>query len=238
GTVDNLIEKSEVNNDPQSDSDPDNEINKQSLVRKCEITQNFKVSKKQKDDFMNKHDLRSTSVNSTTSTFNDLQIESIFYSKCLKSPSYYTERLNELRKREGMSNNFASNTNDLVGMCSQPIVKYFNEDSTLVLLEPLPNQMKDIGSCLKYLQLWEQHFEHYQKEIINQQYKMLKLIYSLSDYFFILLILCQQEQQEEMSPIALERTTDNWKGNDLKAQINKKFSNINSRSILRKWTAC
>lgn len=137
-----------------------------------------------------------------------------------------------------MSDNFASNTNDLVGMCSQPIVKYFNEDSTLVLLEPLPNQMKDVDSCLKYLQLWEQHFEHYQKEITNQQYKMLKLIYSLSDFFFILLILCQQEQQEEMSPIALERTTDNWKGNDLKARINKKFSNINSRSILRKWTAC
>ncbi|CAG8655561.1 20189_t:CDS:1, partial [Racocetra persica] len=48
--------------------------------------------------------------------------------------------LNELRKEEGMSNNFASNTNDLVGMYSQPIVKYFNEDSTKVLLKPLQNR--------------------------------------------------------------------------------------------------
>ncbi|CAG8471358.1 15961_t:CDS:10 [Racocetra fulgida] len=71
--------------------------------------------------------------------------ESTAYSKRLKLPSYYAERLNELRKGEGMSNNFASNTNDLVGMCLQPIVKYFNEDSTKVLLEPLPKQMKDVG---------------------------------------------------------------------------------------------
>ncbi|CAG8772203.1 21255_t:CDS:2, partial [Racocetra persica] len=90
------------------------------------------------------------------------------YSKRLKSPSYYAERLNKLRKEEEMSDNFASNTNNQVGIYSQPIVKYFNEDSTLVLLEPLPNQMKDVNSCLKYLQLWEQHFEHYQKEITNQ----------------------------------------------------------------------
>ncbi|CAG8795371.1 13939_t:CDS:2, partial [Racocetra fulgida] len=60
-----------------------------------------------------------------------------------------------------MSDNFASNINDLAEMYSQPIVKYFNENST-VLLEPLPNQMKDVG-------------------------------------------------KEEMSPIALEKTTDNWK---------------------------
>ncbi|RIB29406.1 putative molybdenum carrier-domain-containing protein [Gigaspora rosea] len=46
------------------------------------------------------------------------------------------------------------------------------------------------------------------------------------------------EQQEEMSPITLEKTTDNWKGNDLKARINKKFGNINSHSILKEWTAC
>ncbi|CAG8669251.1 16468_t:CDS:2, partial [Cetraspora pellucida] len=79
---------------------------------------------------------------------NNLQIELTAYSKRLKSPSYYAERLNELRKRKGMSNNFASNTNDLVRMCSQPIVIYFNENSTQVLLEPLPKQMKDVGSCL------------------------------------------------------------------------------------------
>ncbi|CAG8507816.1 5078_t:CDS:10 [Cetraspora pellucida] len=211
----------------------DDTVDGQGAGRK--ITQKFKVSKKpNKIDFSNKHVINGSSDLGS----NDLQIESTAYSKCLKSPSYYAERLNELRKRKGMSNNFVSNTNDLVGICSQPIVIYFNEDSTQVLLEPLPKQMKDVGSCLNYLQSWEQHFEHCQKEIINQQYKMLKLIYSLSDFFFILLILCQQEQQEEMSPIALERTTDNWKGNDLKARINKKFINIDSRSILRKWTAC
>ncbi|CAG8460004.1 18616_t:CDS:10 [Racocetra persica] len=127
-----------------------------------------------------------TSLNSTNSKFSELQIGSTAYSKCLKSPSDYVKRLNKLRKIKGTSD-FASNTNDLVGMYSQPIKKYFNEDSTQVLLELLSKQMKDVG-----------------------------------------------KQQEEMSPIALEKTTDNWKGNDLKAQINKKFGNINSCSILRK----
>ncbi|CAG8662161.1 13121_t:CDS:10, partial [Dentiscutata heterogama] len=136
-------------------------------------------------------DLGSTSVNSTTSKFNELQIGSTAYCKRLKSPSYYAEILNKLRKGEGMSDNFASNTNDLVEMYSQPIEKYFNEDSIQVLLEPLPKQMKDVD-----------------------------------------------KQQKEMSQIALEKTTDYWKGHDLKARINKKFGNINSRSVLKKWTAC
>ncbi|CAG8488712.1 17980_t:CDS:10 [Cetraspora pellucida] len=192
--VNDPIPESQKCNDPQPNSDSDKEIEEQGDLGSLET---------QGDTNNESSDLGSTFVNYTTSKFNDLQIGSTAYSKRLKSPLYYAERLNKLRKGEGMSDNFASNTNDLVGMYSQLIVKYFNEDSTLVLLEPLPNQMKDVDSCLKYLQLWEQHFEHYQKEITNQQYKMLKLIYSLSNFFFILLILCQQEQQEEMSPIAL-----------------------------------
>ncbi|CAG8800606.1 6005_t:CDS:2, partial [Racocetra persica] len=70
------------------------------------------------------------------------------YSKHLKPSSDYAKRLNKLRKIKKMSNNFVSNTNDLVEIYLQLIVKYFNEDLTQVLLKPLPKQMKDVDSCL------------------------------------------------------------------------------------------
>ncbi|CAG8631686.1 15732_t:CDS:10 [Dentiscutata erythropus] len=147
---------------------------------------------------------KSTSINSTTLKFNG----STTYSKKL---SDYVKKLNNLRKIKGTSNIFASNTNNLAGVYSQPIEKYFNVDSTQVSLEPLLQQMKDIDSCVIYLNLWDNHYENCQKEITNQHYKMLKLVYSLSEVFFVLLIICQQEQQKEMSQIALDKTTDNWK---------------------------
>ncbi|KAF0439190.1 hypothetical protein F8M41_004165 [Gigaspora margarita] len=92
-------------------------------------------------------------------------------------------------------------------------------------------------SCLKYLQLWVQHFENCKREITNQNYKMLKLIYFLSEVFFTLLILCHQEQQREVSQKTLDKSTDNWKGTDIKSRMNKNFGNMNSRSILKNWTA-
>ncbi|CAG8520989.1 31742_t:CDS:10 [Racocetra persica] len=103
------------------------------------------------------------------------------YSKRLKPPSDYTGRLNILRKIKGISDSFASNTNNLVGIT-------FNYE----------------------INTWK---------IVKKRSLTIK-------------------QQEEMSPIVLEKTTDNWKDNDLKAQINKKFGNNNSHSILRKWIAC
>lgn len=93
--------------------------------------------------------------------------KSTTYSKRLKPQSDYTGRLNKLRKIKGISDNFASNTNNLIGMYSQPIENYFNKSSIQVSLKPLPKQIKDVDSCLKYLQLWDQYFENCQKEIID-----------------------------------------------------------------------
>ncbi|CAG8787519.1 16944_t:CDS:1, partial [Racocetra fulgida] len=67
---------------------------------------------------------------------------------------------------------------------------------TEISLNPLPSHIKDVNVCLNYLNIWDQHFNHCEKVINDQQYKRIELIYSLSELFFILLALCSQEQQE------------------------------------------
>ncbi|CAG8798964.1 2920_t:CDS:1, partial [Cetraspora pellucida] len=121
-------------------------------------------------------------------------------------------------------------------MYSKPIETYFTEDTAPTSFGPLPNLRMDITNCLEFLYQWEQNFEQCEKEIIDQHYKMLKLIYSLSDFFFILLILCYQEQQHKVSQKTLDKSTENWKGADIKSRMNKKIGN--QRKVLKNWTAC
>lgn len=121
-------------------------------------------------------------------------------------------------------------------MYSQPINRYFKETLISSLEpEPLPTRMEDANCCTTYLRIWDLHYDHCIKETENQNYKMLKLIYSLSEVFFNMLKICHQEQDNEKA--LLEKNTGNWKGKNIKSRMNKLW-NINSRSILKKWRGC
>ncbi|CAG8667918.1 38129_t:CDS:10, partial [Gigaspora margarita] len=146
--------------------------------------------------------------------------------------SLYVDKLKELRNN--VDDFAAEDPNNLFEMYSQPPEKYFEEASTKISLNPLPSHIKDVNGCLNYLETWDQHFNHCEKVINNQQYKRIELIYSLSKLFFILLTLCSQEQQEESS----KKTTNHWKGNNIKTRMYEKLGNKNKRGILMKWTAC
>ncbi|CAG8530083.1 5992_t:CDS:1, partial [Racocetra persica] len=117
-------------------------------------------------------------------------------------------------------------------MYSQPVNKYFNEASISSLEpEPLLVLMEDVNSCTVYLRSWDSHYNHCIREIRNQEYKMLKLIYSLSKVFFKMLKICNQEQDNEK---VIEKNTGYWKERNIKSQINKLW-NISSCSMLKKW---
>ncbi|CAG8577917.1 23773_t:CDS:1 [Gigaspora margarita] len=107
----------------------------------------------------------------------------------------YVDKLKKLRNN---ADNFvAEGSSNLFEMYSQPPEKYFEEVSTETSLNPLLSYIKDVNGCLNYFEIWGQQFNHCEKVIKNQQYKMIELIYSLSKLFFILLNFCSQEQQEE-----------------------------------------
>ncbi|CAG8720318.1 21228_t:CDS:10, partial [Gigaspora margarita] len=115
--------------------------------------------------------------------------------------SVYVDRLKKLRNS---ADNFAAeDPSNLFEMYSQPPEKYFEEVSTKISLNPLPSHIKDVNGCLNYLEIWDQHFNH-----------------------------C--EKQEESS----KRTTNHWKGNNIKTRMYEKLGNKNKRGILMKWTAC
>ncbi|CAG8479593.1 6558_t:CDS:10 [Gigaspora margarita] len=132
-------------------------------------------------------------------------------SKCHKKPSYYAEKLKNLRKKNKKTEIFESNPGVQDEMYSKPIETYFTEDTAPTFFEPLPKPRMEIANCLKFFYQWDQNFEQCEKEIINQHYKMLKLIYSLSEVFFTLLIFCYQEQQHEVSQKTLDKSMENWK---------------------------
>ncbi|CAG8476391.1 4586_t:CDS:2, partial [Racocetra persica] len=112
------------------------------------------------------------------------------------------------------ASDLASEASDFLDTISEinslPVNRYFNEASILSLEpEPLPMLMEDVNSCTSYLRIWDSHYIYCIREIGNQNYKILKLIYSLSEVFFNMLKICHQEQDNEK---ALEKSTDYWKG--------------------------
>ena len=150
--------------------------------------------------------------------------------------SVYINLLKKKRREKGMPETFVSQDPTKISeMYSQPVNRYFNEASISSLEpEPLPVLMEDVNSCTAYLRIWDSHYNHCIREIGNQEYKMLKLIYSLSEVFFNMLKICHQEQDNEK---ALEKNTGYWKGRDIKSRMNKLWD-ISSRSMLKKWTGC
>ncbi|CAG8526916.1 12439_t:CDS:10, partial [Cetraspora pellucida] len=182
----------------------------------------------QQEDILNKSNssitTRVESSNSNDSEFSELDDDTD-----LNRTSVYVDKLKKLR------DNFAAgDPSNLFEMYSKPPDKYFEEVSTKISLNPLPSHIKDVNGCLNYLKIWDQHFNHCEKVINDQQYRRIELIYSLSELFFILLTLCSQEQQEESS----KKTTNHWKGNNIKTRMYEKLGNKNKRGILMKWTAC
>jgi hypothetical protein len=148
--------------------------------------------------------------------------------------SEYVDLLKEARR--GITENFASHDpGKIFEMFSQSINKYF-KDSSEASLEPeqFPKIIEDIQGCTKYLAIWDSHFNNCKGLIEIQDYKMLKLVYSLTDVFFIMLKICYQEQVKDTS---LAKNTNTWKGRDIKSRMNK-FWNIDSRTMLKKWTSC
>ncbi|CAG8574410.1 17132_t:CDS:2, partial [Cetraspora pellucida] len=136
----------------------------------------------------------------------------------------YVDLLKEARR--GITENFASHDpGKIFKMFSQSINKYF-KDSSEASLEPeqFPKIIEDIQGCTKYLAIWNSYFNNCKGLIEIQDYKMLKLVYSLTDVFFIMLKICYQEQVKDTS---LAKNTNTWKGRDIKSRMNK-FWNIDS----------
>ncbi|CAG8554304.1 24111_t:CDS:10, partial [Gigaspora margarita] len=193
--------------------------------------------------------LESTFVNSTNSEFNDnedskstnseqqIEIEQVTKSKYSKSKvTKYVDLLKKIRRVKRISENFASqDPSKIFEMFSQPIDRHFNEGVSEVSFEPepIPKIMEDVYSCSKYLKIWDSHFNNCKNLIGIQDYKMLRLTYSLTEVFFIMLKICNQEQVKDTS---LAKNTNTWKGRDIKSRMNK-FWNINSRTMLKKWTS-
>ncbi|CAG8695045.1 23182_t:CDS:1 [Cetraspora pellucida] len=119
-------------------------------------------------------------------------------------------------REKGMPKTFVSqDLTKITEMYSQPVNRYFNEASILSLgPELLPVLMKNVNSCTAYLRIWDSHYNHCIREIRNQKYKILKLIYSLSEVFFNILKICHQEQDNEK---AIEKNTIYWKRRDIKS---------------------
>ncbi|CAG8722160.1 9039_t:CDS:1 [Gigaspora margarita] len=122
-------------------------------------------------------------------------------------------------------------------MFSQHINKYFNEEASEASLEPepLPHIIENVQDCSKYLIIWDSHFNNCKRLIRKEDFKMLKLIYSLTEVFFIMLKICYQEQVKDTSSA---KNTDTWKGRDIKSRMNKFWNIYSSRTMLKKWTSC
>ncbi|CAG8824150.1 44778_t:CDS:1 [Gigaspora margarita] len=123
-----------------------------------------------------------------------------------------------------MSSNFASQEPDKIfEMFSQPTNKYFKESISESLLEPepFPKTIEDVQSCFEYLAIWNTHFDNCRKAIGKQDFKMLKLIYSLTDVFFNMIKICHQEQVKDTSS---EKNTDTWKGRENEQILEYKFT--------------
>ncbi|RIB26536.1 hypothetical protein C2G38_2240693 [Gigaspora rosea] len=151
--------------------------------------------------------------------------------------SEFVDLLKKTRREKGMSESFESHDpSKIFEMFSQPISNYFNEEVFEGLMEPeqLPKKMEDIQSCSKYLKIWDLHYNNCKRLIGIQDYKMLKLTYSLTKVFFNMLKICYQEQVKDTS---LAKNSDHWKRKDIKSRMNKLWD-INSRIMLKKWTSC
>ncbi|CAG8696998.1 17373_t:CDS:2, partial [Racocetra persica] len=100
--------------------------------------------------------------------------------------SEYVDLLKEARRE--ITENFPSHQEKIFEMFSQYINKYF-KDSLEASLEPkqFPKIIEDNQGCTKYLAIWDSHFNNCKGLIEIQDYKMLKLVYSLTDVFFIML---------------------------------------------------
>ncbi|CAG8792464.1 1165_t:CDS:2, partial [Cetraspora pellucida] len=132
--------------------------------------------------------------------------ESNIHEKNERKVLSYINLLKKKRRENGMPETFVfQDPTKISEMYSQPVNRYFNEASISSLEpEPLPVLMEDVNSCTAYLRSWDSHFDHCTREIGNQEYKMLKLIYSLSEVFFNMLKICHQEQNNEK---ALKKNT-------------------------------
>ncbi|CAG8857081.1 15405_t:CDS:2, partial [Gigaspora margarita] len=99
------------------------------------------------------------------------------------SESKLLDLLKKTRREKGMPESFESHDpSKIFEMFSQPIDNYFNEEVFEELMEPeqLPKKMEDIQSCSNYLKIWDSHYNNCKRLIGIQNYKMLKLTYSLT----------------------------------------------------------
>ncbi|CAG8550805.1 13433_t:CDS:2 [Racocetra fulgida] len=120
----------------------------------------------------------------------------------------YVDLLKKIRRVKGITENFVSHDPEKIfEMLTQPIHKYFNADFSEASLEPeqFPKIIEDIQGCFKYLAIWDSYFNNCKRLIGIQDYKMLKLVYSLTDVFFIMLKICYQEQVKDTSGGILNR---------------------------------
>ncbi|CAG8676684.1 9067_t:CDS:10, partial [Dentiscutata heterogama] len=114
----------------------------------------------------------------------------------------FVDLLKKTRREKGTSESFKSHDpSKIFEMFSQPINNYFNEEvfEGLMESEQLPKKMEDIQSCSKYLKIWDSHYNNCKRLIGIQDYKMLKLTYSLTKVFFNMLKICYQEQVKDTS---------------------------------------
>ncbi|CAG8577903.1 23772_t:CDS:2 [Gigaspora margarita] len=142
------------------------------------------------------------------------------------------------RSVKGMLSNFASQEPDKIfEIFSQPTNKYFKESISESLLEPepFPKTIEDVQSCFKYLAIWNTHFNNCKKAIEKQDFKMLKLIYSLTDVFFSIIKICHQEQVKDTSS---KKNTNTWKGRKNEQILEYKFTFFIPKRILVERESC